>query len=225
MKHSKRYAAIAAKIDAAKVYTLDEAIALIKESPVKFDAGVEIHVRLGIDSSKSDQIVRATVVLPHGSGKSKKVIAFVPSSLEADAREAGADVIGTDEVINEIKNTGKCGFDVAVATPDMMKKIGAIAKILGQQGLMPSPKTETVGTDVKKMISELKGGKIAYRCDDNGNVHVLVGRVSFDADKLKANITAAMDSIMKAKPQEAKGVYVKTVTLASSMGPGITVSL
>lgn len=225
MKHSKRYTATSAKIEATKVYTLDEAIALVKESPVKFDAGVEVHVRLGIDPKKSDQLVRGTVVLPHGSGKSKRVMAFVPTNLEAEAKEAGADIIGTDEVINEIKNTGKCSFDVAVATPDMMKKLGVIAKILGQQGLMPSPKTETVGTDVKKMVTELKGGKVAYRCDDGANVHVLVGRVSFEANKLTENIRAAMDSIIKAKPAEAKGVYVKSVTLASSMGPGIKVSI
>ncbi|MCW1929753.1 MAG: 50S ribosomal protein L1 [Candidatus Kerfeldbacteria bacterium] len=225
MKHSKRYSAVSTKIDSTKALTLADGIALIKESPVKFDAGVEIHVRLGIDPSKSDQIVRGTVVLPHGSGKTKKVIAFVPSSLEADAKAAGADIIGTDDVINEIKNTGKCSFDVAVATPDMMKKIGVIAKILGQQGLMPSPKTETVGTDVKKMISELKGGKVAYRCDDGANVHLLVGRVSFAPEQLTANITAAIESITKAKPSESKGIYLKSVVIASSMGPGIKVSL
>lgn len=225
MKHSKRYVAAAQKVDAVKVYPIDEAIAFVKESPLKFDAGVELHVRLGIDPSKSDQLVRGTVTLPHGSGKTKRVIAFVPAQLEAEAKEAGADVIGTDEVINEIKNTGKCSFDVAVATPEMMKKIGAIAKILGQQGLMPSPKTETVGTDVKKMISELKGGKIAYRCDDGGNVHILVGRVSFAADKIKANVQAAMESIVKAKPVASKGIYVKSMTMTSSMGPGMRTSL
>lgn len=225
MKHSKRYAAAAKKVDAVKVYPLDEAIAFVKESPLKFDAGVELHVRLGIDPSKSDQLVRGTVTLPNGSGKTKRVIAFVPTQLEAEAKAAGADIIGTDEVINEIKNSGKCSFDVAVATPDMMKKIGAIAKILGQQGLMPSPKTETVGTDITKMISELKGGKIAFRCDDGGNVHILVGRVSFSADKIKANVLAAMDSIVKAKPMVSKGIYIKTMTMTSSMGPGMRTSL
>lgn len=225
MKHSKRYTAAAKKIDSTKTYTLSEAIAMMKEHTVKFDAGVELHVRVGIDPSKSDQLVRSTVVMPHGTGKSKTVIAFVPPQLEADAKAAGADIIGTEEVINQIKTTGKCNFDVAVATPDMMKKLGAVAKILGQQGLMPSPKTETVGPDVKKMVSELKGGKIAYRNDDGGNIHVLVGRVSYDEKKLTENITAAIESIKKAKPKDSKGTYLKTVVLASSMGPGMKVSL
>jgi len=225
MAHSKRYKEVAKKVDATKTYSLSEAIGLLKENPVKFDAGVELHIHLGIDASKSDQLVRSTVVMPHGTGKSKKVIAFVNPQHEAEAKAAGADIIGTDEVIAQIKATGKCQFDVAVATPDMMKKLGVIAKILGQQGLMPSPKTETVGPDVTKMVSELKGGKIAYRNDDGANVHVLVGRVSFDEKKLSENITAVIDSVKKAKPQTSKGAYLKLVVLASSMGPGLKVSL
>ena len=225
MKHSKRYAEHAKKVDATKTYTLSEAIGMLKEHPVKFDAGVELHVRVGIDPSKSDQLVRSTVVMPHGTGKSKIVIAFVGPQHEAEAKAAGADIIGTEEVIAQIKTTGKCAFDVAVATPEMMKKLGAVAKILGQQGLMPSPKTETVGPDVKKMVSELKGGKIAYRNDDGGNVHILVGRVSFDETMLTENITAAIESIKKAKPRDSKGTYLRTVVVSSSMGPGLRVSI
>ncbi|MBI2411106.1 MAG: 50S ribosomal protein L1 [Candidatus Kerfeldbacteria bacterium] len=221
MKRSKRYKSQVKKIEPLQVYTLDEALTFVKQDPVKFDAGVELHVKLGIDPKKSEQIVRGTVVLPNGSGKTKRVAAFVGADKEAEAREAGADVIGTEEVIAEIKQTGKCNFDVAVATPDMMKKLGQIAKILGQQGLMPNPKTETVGPDIKKMVKELKGGKVAYRSDDGGNVHMLIGRVSFGAEQLKENIMACVESVRKAKPAEAKGVYMKTGVLASSMGPGI----
>lgn len=225
MKRSKRYKSTIEKVDADRMYTLDEAITTVKQDPVKFDAGVEIHVKLGIDPKKSDQVVRGTVVLPHGTGKTKRVAAFVSAGKEAAAKEAGADIIGTEEVIAEIKATGKCDFDVAIATPDMMKKLGMIAKILGQQGLMPNPKTETVGEDVKKMVTELKGGKVAFRSDDGGNVHMLVGRVSFDATQLKENISAFLDSVKKARPAEAKGIYMHTAVLCSSMGPGIKTTI
>lgn len=225
MKRSKRYKALAEKIDATKVYTLSEGLEMLKNDKNKFDTGVELHVRLGIDASKSDQLVRGTVVLPHGTGKTKKVIAFVSPDREAEAKEAGADIIGTDEVIAEIKTTGKCDFDVAVATPDMMRKLGQIAKIMGQQGLMPSPKTETVGPDVKKMVSELKGGKIAFRCDDGGNVHMLVGRVSFPTENLIENVKAVMASLKRLKPAESKGTFLRNTVVASSMGPGIKVSI
>jgi large subunit ribosomal protein L1 len=225
MKHSKRYNAIAEKIDRTKVYTLDEAVTLIKEAPVKFDAGVEMHVKLGIDPKKSEQMVRGTVVLPHGTGKTKRVAAFVSAEKEAEAKEAGADVIGSDELIAQIKATGKCEFDIAVATPDMMKKLGPIAKILGQQGLMPNPKTETVGPDIAKMVKELKGGKTAFRSDDGGNVHMLVGRVSFDASQLTQNMQAFVDVVRRAKPPEAKGQYFVAATVAASMSPGIRVTV
>lgn len=205
--------------------TLDEAIAAVKESPVKFDAGVEVHMHLGIDPKKSEQMVRGTVTLPHGTGKTKRVAAFVGPEVAAEAKEAGADLIGDDAVIAEIQKSGKCDFDIAVATPDMMKKLGPIAKTLGQQGLMPTPKTETVGTNVKQMVSELKKGKVAYRSDDGGNVHMLVGRVSFDANQLSENIRTVLESVRKAKPAEAKGIYMQTITLSSSMGPGIRVTV
>lgn len=224
MKRSKRYKEKTKDIDAKKVHTMEEALAILKNSPVKFDAGIEMHIKLGIDPSKTEQIVRGTVVLPNGNGKTKKVIAFVSSDKEAEAKEAGADIIGTEEVIAEIQKTKKCDFDVAVATPDMMKKVGPIAKILGQKGLMPNPKTDTVGPDVKKMVSELKGGKIAYRSDDGGNVHFLVGRVSFDEAKLQENINAVLESVRKAKPAESKGTFIPHIVLSSSMGPGVKVS-
>lgn len=224
MKRSKRYKDAIDQIDKTRVHTIEEGITLIKQLPVKFDAGVEMHVRLGIDTKKSEQIVRGTVVLPHGTGKSKKVAAFVPENKIEEAKKAGADVVGSDELIEQIKTTKKCDFEVAVATPEMMKKIGQIAKILGQQGLMPSPKTETVGEDIGSMIEELKKGKTAYRSDDGGNVHILIGRVSFDQTQLIENFKVSMEAIKKAKPAEAKGVYIQNIALSSSMGPGIKVS-
>lgn len=225
MPRSKRYKALAQKIEPGKVYPLDEAIALLKESPVKFDAAVEVHVHLGIDPKKGEQMVRGTVVLPHGSGKTRRVAAFVSPDKEAEAKEAGADVIGTQEVIDAIKATGKINFDIAVATPDMMRKLAPIAKNLGQAGVMPNPKTETVGPNVKKMVSELKGGKIAFKNDDTSNIHQIVGRLSFTPEQLKENISIFVDVVKKAKPAESKGTYMKSVTVTSTMGPGISVSL
>jgi large subunit ribosomal protein L1 len=225
MKRSKRYKAIAEKIEDGKVYTIEEAAALLKEGGVNFDAGMELHMHLGIDRKKSDQIVRGTVVFPHSTGKTVRVAAFVGEDKVAEAKEAGADLVADVAAIEEIKKTGKCDFDVAVATPDMMRNLGKIAKILGQQGLMPNPKTETVGPDVKKMITELKAGKTAYRNDDGGNVHFLVGRVSTDATQLKENIATAVESVKKSKPEEQKGEFVESMTLSSSMGPGVPVKL
>lgn len=224
MSRSKRYKSASEKASEDAVYSLEQAIQIVKQDPVKFDAGVEIHIHLGVDPSKSEQAVRGTVVLPHGTGKTKRVAAFVSPEREAEAKEAGADIIGNEALINEIKTSQKCDFDVAVATPDMMKKIGSIAKVLGQQGLMPSPKTETVGDDVKKMVSELKGGKVAFRSDDGGNVHLLVGRVSFDEKKLVENIKRFVHAVAKAKPSESKGIYLEKITLASSMGPGVRIN-
>lgn len=223
MKRSKRYKAVAEKTQTEEPRSLVDAIALVKESPVQFDAGVELHFHLGIDPKKSDQMVRGTVVLPHGTGKSKRVAAFVSGDDVKTATDAGADLIGTDEVIEAIKKTGKCDFDIAVATPDMMKKLGPIAKTLGQQGLMPSPKTETVGTDVEGMVKELKAGKIAFRSDDGGNVHLLVGRVSFEAAQLEANVKTVVEVLRKMKPSDSKGIFLQTMTLSSSMGPGVKV--
>lgn len=223
---SKRFKEIKTKVDRTKVYTLDEALSLLKEtSTTKFDSSVEVHVRLGIDPAKSDQQIRATVALPHGSGKMKKVAAFVDSANEKAAKEAGADVIYLEEDIKKLKDTGKIDFDIAVATPVMMPKMAMVAKVLGPKGLMPNPKTDTVGTDVVKMISELKKGKAAFKSDDTANVHQVIGRISFGPEKLKENFRAFIDALKKTKPSSSKGQFLKTAVVASTMGPGIKVKI
>lgn len=227
-KRSKRYLKLQAKLEEDKAYSLDEAIELLKESEeenTKFDQAVEVHMRLGIDAKKSDQIVRGVVQLPHGTGKTKKVIAFVTPEQEADAKKAGADLIGDENAIQEIKKTGKVNFEVAIATPQMMKKVGPVAKILGQKGLMPNPKNETVGPDVVKMIEGVKAGKLSFKNDDSANMHAMVGRASFDAKKLKENINAFVQAVKVAKPTGTKGVYIKRATICSSMGPAIKVKI
>lgn len=224
MKHGKRYNQIKDKIDPKKTYSAEEAIALVKEtSNVGFDAGVEVHINLGIDVKKGDQQVRGSVVLPHGTGKTQKIAVFTDNPSEA--KEAGADIAADEEYIQKIKETGKCDFDVAVATPDMMKKIAPIAKILGPKGLMPSPKDGTVTQNVKKTVEELKKGKANFKNDDSGNIHTLIGRVSFDKQKLVENFNALIEAIQKAKPISSKGQYLKSVTVTSSMGPGVKVSV
>ncbi|EKD78261.1 MAG: 50S ribosomal protein L1 [uncultured bacterium] len=221
---SKRYRAAAVKITTAKQYTVEEAVAIVKEAPTKFDASVELHARLGIDPKKSEQSIRGSVQLPHGTGRTKRVIAFVGANHEADAKAAGADIIGTAEVIQQIKTTGKIDFDVAVATPDMMKQLAPVARILGQKGLMPNPKTETVGPDVKKMVTALKQGKVNFKNDVTGNIHLAIGKVSFPADHIVANAQAVIEAIRKAKPATAKGTYIRSLTLATTMGPGVPLS-
>lgn len=215
-----------AKVEKNKTYSLDEAIQLVKDtSTVKFDASVEIHVRTGIDSGKSDQQVRATVALPHGTGKTKKVAAFVSIEKRAEAEEAGADFVYGEEEIANIKLTGKIDFEVAVATPDMMPKLAVIARILGPRGLMPSPKTNTVTEKVGDAIRALKKGTITFKTDDTANVHTVIGKVSFTNEQLKENIQAFMDALRRAKPASSKGIFLKTITLASSMGPGVRIAL
>ncbi len=214
--------ALMGAVDFKKVYSLDEAIALVKKtSNVKFDASVEVHARLGIDPSKGEQQIRATVVLPHGTGKTKSVAAFVGTNDEKDAKDAGADFIYGEADIKKIKDTGKIEFDIAIATPEMMPKLAIAAKVLGPKGLMPSPKTETVGKDVKKMVTELKRGKAAFKNDDTANVHQMIGKVSFPDVQIKENFTAFLEALKKAKPNTAKGTFIKTLYLASSMGPSV----
>lgn len=213
-------------VDKAKVYTLDEALALVKKtSTVKFDAAVEVHARLGIDPSKGEQQIRATVALPHGTGKSKTIAAFVGSNDEKVAKDAGADFVYGEEDIKKIKDTGKIAFDIAVATPEMMPKMAVAAKVLGPKGLMPNPKTETVGKDVAKMITELKKGKAAFKNDDTANVHQAIGKVSFTEAQLKENFTAFFEALKKAKPQTSKGTYIQSLYITSSMGPSIKVEV
>ena len=224
--HSKRMTALKALVDKNKTYTIDEAVALVKQtSNTKFDSSVELHANLGIDVKKSDQQIRSTVVLPHGTGKSRKVAAFVNANTEKTAKEAGADSIIDEDGIKKIKDSGKYDFDIAVTTPDMMPKLASIAKILGPKGLMPSPKTDTVGTDLKKMIGELKRGKAAFKNDDTGNIHQIVGKSSFSEAQLKENILALTDTIRRIKPNSSKGTYIKALYLTSSMGPSIKLEI
>ncbi len=226
MPRSKRYTELKKLVDPKKAYAPAEAIELAKKtSTTKFDGTIEAHVNLGIDVKKSDQSVRSTLVFPHSSGKSKRVAAFVSSEKEKDAKEAGADLVGADELIDEIAKTGKIDFDVAIATPDMMPKLAKVAKVLGPRGLMPNPKTETVGPNVKKMVEELKKGKVAFKNDATGNIHQAIGKVSLDAPKLLENFNVLIEALKKNKPASAKGVFLKSVTLTSTMGPGIKVDV
>lgn len=215
-----------AKVEKNKIYSLDEAIQLVKDtSTVKFDASVEIHVHTGIDVKKSDQQIRATVALPHGTGKTRKVAAFVNADKRKEAEEAGADVLYGEEDIAIIKETGKFDFEVAVATPDMMPKLAVIARILGPRGLMPSPKTNTVTEKVGDAIRALKKGTITFKTDDTANVHTVVGKVSFTNEQLKENTQTFMEALRRAKPASTKGIFLKTITLTASMGPGIKLAL
>ena len=222
MKTSKRMAELSAQVDKTKEYSLEEAVALVKAtSNVKFDASVEIHARLGIDPKKTDQLVRATVVLPHGTGKTKKIAAFVSPNDEKAAKDAGADFVYGEEDIKNIKTTGTVDFEVAIATPEMMPKLAVAAKVLGPKGLMPNPKSGTVDKDVAKMVNDLKGGKVAFKNDDTANVHQLVGKVSFDDAKLVENIQAFLDALKKAKAPSSKGTFIKGLYLTSAMGPSV----
>lgn len=225
-KRSKRFTEAKKLIDPQKSYQAGEAFELIKRtSTVKFDAAVEAHVRLGIDPNKAEQIVRAAVVLPYGTGKKKKLAVFCEGKDQESAKKAGAEIIGGEELIQQIKTTGKCDFDLALATPMMMKKMGQIAKILGPRGLMPNPRNETIAKDIGKSIAALAGGKVTFRNDDSGNIHQTIGRISFAPDKLKENFQALIEAIRRAKPASSKGVYIKNISLTSTMGPGIKVNL
>lgn len=225
-KHSKRFAALAKMVEPAKVYSIEEAVALVKQTATtKFDSSIEIHIRLGIDPKKGEQQIRGTVVLPNGIGKTKKVCVFTTSDKVAEAKAAGADIAGSTELVEEIKKSGKVDFDIAVATADFMKDMASVARILGPKGLMPSPKNETITTNIKKTVEELKKGKIAFKNDDTANIHQLIGKASFDADKLAANYRTFIDAVSKVKPENMKGVYIKKVVMCSAMGPGLQVAL
>lgn len=225
-KLSKRLKEAKGKIEADKVYSAADAIKLVKEtSAVKFDASVEVHANLGIDPKKGDQIVRASVVLPNGTGKTVRIAAFVPEGKIKEAKDAGADVAGAEDLINDIKKTSKTDFDIAVTVPEMMPKLAVIAKVLGQKGLMPNPKTGTIGPDLAKMIGELKKGKVSYKNDAGSNIHLSIGKTSFDEAKLVENFETFLDSLKKAKPQTLKGTFIKTLYLTSSMGPSIKVAI
>ena len=222
MKKSKRYLTAASKVDKTKFYSLDEALNLIKEiAKAKFDESIEAHIRLGIDASKGEQQIRATVVLPHGAGKTKKVAVF--SDNEKEVAESGADLSGGKELIEKIKNTGVIDFDVAVATPEIMKDMATIAKILGPKGLMPSPKNETVSKNIKKTVEELKKGKITFKNDETCNLHQFIGKVSWPVEKIKENYEVFLEAVKKAKPSGVKGAYIKQIVLCSTMGPGVKI--
>ena len=223
MKRSKSYRKAAEQIDRTRLYTPAEAVRLAKEtSTVKFDATVEVAMRLGVDPRKADQMVRGTVILPHGTGKTARVLVFAAGERAEQARAAGADYVGDDDLVERIQQ-GFLDFDAVVATPDMMGKIGRLGRILGPRGLMPNPKTGTVTMDVAKAVSDIKGGKIEFRVDRHGNLHLIIGKVSFDEQKLLENYLAAVDEVLRLKPSAAKGRYIKKITLTTTMGPGIPV--
>ena len=222
-KHGKKFREAAAKVDRAAVYTPLEAVKLVKElANAKFDETIEAHFRLGIDTRKADQNIRGSISLPHGTGKTVRVAVFAEGEKAREAEEAGADVIGSDELVAAIQG-GEINFDAAIATPNMMAKVGRIGKILGPRGLMPNPKLGTVTMDVAKMVSELKAGRVEYRADRYGICHVPMGKASFDLEKLVENYGALITELLRVKPSSAKGKYVKSVVLSSTMGPGVKV--
>jgi large subunit ribosomal protein L1 len=223
MQRSKAYRKAAEQIDRSRLYSPAQAVALArKTSPTKFDATVEVALRLGVDPRRADQMVRGTVNLPNGTGKTARVLVFATGDRAEEARAAGADFVGSDDLIERIQG-GFLDFDAVVATPDMMGKVGRLGRVLGPRGLMPNPKTGTVTPDVGKAVGDIKGGKIEFRVDKNGNLHFVIGRASFTDRALAENYAAALDEVIRLKPAAAKGRYLKRVTMATSMGPGIPV--
>ena len=222
-KHGKKFAAATKQIAVDRVYTIEEAIPLVQKVKfAKFDETVDMSLRLGVDPKHADQMVRGTVVLPHGLGKSKRVLAIAGGEKQKEAQDAGADIVGGEELVEKIQG-GFMDFDAVVATPDMMRAVGKLGKVLGPRGLMPNPKTGTVTTDIAKAVQEIKAGKVEFRVDKTGIIHAPVGKSSFPSASLIANAHALVDSIVKAKPAAAKGKYLKSVTLSSTMGPGIRI--
>ncbi|MCI8325328.1 MAG: 50S ribosomal protein L1 [Clostridia bacterium] len=226
MKRGKRYIQAAAQVEAGKIYEASDAMAKVVETATaKFDESVELHIKLGVDSRHADQQVRGVVVLPHGTGKSVKVLVIAKGAKADEAEAAGADFVGGEEIVNKIKNENWFDFDVCVTTPDMMGLVGRIGKVLGPKGLMPNPKSGTVTMDVTKAVKEIKAGKVEYRLDKTNIIHVAIGKKSFGTDKLVDNFNVVYDAVLKAKPAAAKGQYVKSVTLTSTMGPGVKVAI
>lgn len=222
MSRGKKYEASVDQIDRQHLYSASEAVDLVKASAkASFDETIELAVRLGVDPRKADQIVRGTLSLPAGTGRTARVVVFAAGEKAAEARAAGADVVGADDLVARVANEGFLEFDVAIATPDLMGQVGTLGRVLGPRGLMPNPKTGTVTDDVEKAVIEFKGGRVEYRTDKVGNVHLRIGKASFDRSKLLENLHAVMDEIHRAKPASAKGRYVRAVTLSSTMGPGV----
>ena len=225
MKHGKKYVDSAKLIDRAKLYDTTEALELcVKTGSAKFDESVEIHVKLRVDSRHADQQVRGAIVLPNGTGKSVRVVAICKGDNEKAAQAAGAEYVGAEELVQKIQNEGWVDFDVLITTPDMMGLVGRLGKVLGPRGLMPNPKAGTVTPDIGKAVTEAKAGKIEYRLDKTNIIHCVIGKVSFGAEKLQANFDALLEAIIKAKPAAAKGQYIKSCVVASTMGPGVKIN-
>ena len=225
-KRSKRYSRVRELVDRAKFYSIDEAIELVKKTATaKFDETVELAIKTGIDPRKSDQMVRGTITLPHGTGKKVRVLVFAKGEKAKEAQEAGADIVGAEELIEKIAKEGFLDFDVAIATPDMMRYVGRLGKILGPRGLMPSPKSGTVTEDVASAVKEFKSGRIEIRNDRTGNLHLPIGKVSFDKEKLKENLVSALSQINSMRPQAVKGRFLEKAVISSTMGPGIKLDI
>ncbi|MCI5677463.1 MAG: 50S ribosomal protein L1 [Candidatus Faecisoma sp.] len=226
MKKGKKYAEVAKLVEKNKLYTLEEAVSLVKKtSYAKFDSSVELAMNLNLDTKKADQQLRGTICLPHGTGKTKRILVIAKGDKAKDAKEAGADYVGDVDLLEKIEKENWFEFDVLIATPDMMPQLGKLGKVLGPKGLMPNPKTGTVTLDVAKAVNEVKQGRIEYRTDSYGNVHVIVGKVSFDNHKLVENIKEFVKLIQKTKPSVVKGTYVKNVSISATMGPGIKIDI
>ena len=225
MRHGKKYVDSAKLIDRAKLYDTTEALELcVKTGSAKFDESVEVHVKLGVDSRHADQQVRGAIVLPNGTGKSVRVVAICKGDNEKAAQAAGAEYVGAEDLVQKIQNEGWVDFDVLITTPDMMGLVGRLGKVLGPRGLMPNPKAGTVTPDIGKAVTEAKAGKIEYRLDKTNIIHCVIGKVSFGAEKLQANFDALLEAIIKAKPAAAKGQYIKSCVVASTMGPGVKIN-
>ena len=224
-KKSKKYVEALGKIDRTKLYESKEALALVSEiATAKFDETVEAHIKLGVDSRHADQQVRGAIVLPHGTGKTKKVLVFAKGEKAKEAEAVGADFVGAEDLVQKIQKENWFDFDVVVATPDMMGVVGRLGRVLGPKGLMPNPKSGTVTFDVTKAVEEIKAGKVEYRLDKNNIIHVAIGKVSFGGEKLAENFNVLMNAIIKAKPSAAKGQYLRSVTVTSTMGPGVKIN-